>query len=256
MGVWRPTSGRTVFVISGGNAPCPGVGLKPLFLAADFWRRRGVADQIDITVVTERDTFTGLAADDRTLEAQLRALGATVHRGVRLREIDPDRRTITATSPGARSVRVDYDAAHVVPPYRGQHWLMASGLADPTSGLIRVDPATLEHLNHPGIWSLGDAADLRTESSGGGLRRQVPVLSANMASRRGGSLPNGRYNGYSVAPIPIDRRRLLLAEWDRSGHEDRTLRVVSLRTPRAATFAFDLNIQPWVYWHRILKGKV
>ncbi len=47
------TSGTVVFAISARHVPCFPVGLKPLFVAADHWRRAGVLDAIRIELAVE-----------------------------------------------------------------------------------------------------------------------------------------------------------------------------------------------------------
>lgn len=247
--------GDALFAVSYRNTPCPGVGLKPLFLAADHWRRAGRSGGIQITVLVENDTVTGLpVADDRILDALAR-LKARVHLGARIDDVDPARRVMRATGHSGKALTVSYDALHLAPPYRGHGWVTDSGLTTTDTTLIGVDPRTLSHPAHPGLWALGDAAALDTPSSGGGLRKQVPVLAHNLRARRTGG-DYRHYEGYTVAPIPLNRRRLLLAERNRRGEEERTVQAVSLAKARAATLYFDLHLQPWVYWHRLLKGKV
>lgn len=251
----RLTSGDAVFAISNRNTPCPGVGLKPLFLAADLWQRTGRMKDIRITVVLEDDTLFGLAKVDDRLHAELERLGATVLTGAHLDSVDADARRLHVTDRDGRSRALPYDAMHLTPPYRGHDWVVRSGVTDPTTTLIANDPETLAHPDHPGLWALGDAATLLTSSSGGGLRRQVPVVGDNIRARREGG-EYARYDGYTVAPIPVSRRSLLLAERDRRGREQRSLPLISLAKPRAATLWFDLIVQPPIYWHRLLKGKV
>ncbi len=115
----------------------------------------------------------------------------------------------------------DLDFAHAVPHYRAPRWVADSGLAaDASPGLVDIDPGTLRHRRHDAIWALGDAAALQTRSSGGGLREQVKVLSANLAAARdGGRLQE--YDGYTVMPVTVSRRQLMLAEVDRDGRPTR-----------------------------------
>lgn len=247
--------GNAVFTISSRNAPCPSVGLKPLFLAADHWRREGRLENITMTVLNENSDFTGLPRANNEIDSRLRRLGVHVRSGITVESIDADSRHVTTRDVDGNATHWPFDALHVVPAHRGHDWVADAGIARPGTGLIDVDERTLHHRRNDGIWSLGDAAQLGTASSGGGLRRQVPVLSDNLIARRNGKPLAARYDGYSVAPIPIDRRRLILAEWDRQGHEEKTLSFISLARPRMATFAFDLFAQPLVYWHRLLKGK-
>ena len=90
---------------------------------------------------------------------------------------------------------------------------------------------------------------------GGALRKQVPVVAHNIAARRTGA-PMNRYPGYTVAPVTTDRRRLLLGEFDRDGTPDPTVRWPDLARPRRSLLVFDRYLEPRIYWHRLLKGKV
>lgn len=247
-------AGRAVFAISARNTPCPGVGLKPLFLAADHWRAEGRLDDIEITVVMEQDAPTGLPRANRRIVRALEELGATVHRGARLGVIDAGERTLRFTASDGRGHAVGYDALHVAPPYRGHDWVVEAGVTDPRTALVATSPLTLAHPDHPGLWALGDAATLGTPSSGGGLRSQVPVVAHNIVARRTGGAMR-EYDGYTVVPLPLDRRRGLLAEWDRRGRESRTVPLVSLARPLRAVLWFDLWVQPRVYWWRLLRGR-
>lgn len=246
--------GRALFLVSNRNTPCPGVGLKPLFLAADHWRRTGCLDDIDITLVLEDAQPFGLDRADDRLRDELRRLGVRLHTSARIESIDPDDRLARIAVAGGGHLDLPYDAMHLAPPHRGHAWLVESGLTDPDTTLVANDPRTLEHRDHPGLWALGDAATLETPSSGGGLRPQVPVLSHNILARRSGATFL-HYDGYTVAPIPLDRRRLMLAERLRDGHEYRTFSAFSLARPLRALMFFDLVVQPPVYWHRLLRGK-
>ena len=87
-----------------------------------------------------------------------------------------------------------------------------------------------------------------------------PELSAqlvadNIARRRRGR-PYVHYDGYSTAPITVARDRLVLAEFDRTGTITPSVPVVDLTRTRRSTWAYDRYLQPQLYWHSILKGRV
>jgi sulfide:quinone oxidoreductase len=65
-----------------------------------------------------------------------------------------------------------------------------------------------------------------------------------------------RYEGYTVAPVTTDRRKLLLAEYDRDGRPEPTLRFPDLVHPRRSLLLFDRYLEPLIYWRRLLRGKV
>ncbi len=249
-------SGSALFSVPPEPAPCGPTALKPLLMACDHWRRAGVLGDIDIRLVLPGATPTGLAAADDRLEQILADAGVTVLREARIAEVDPDGRAVTVTTPAGREVVGDLDLAHAVPHYRAPRWIADSGLAaEGPGGLVDIDPATLRHRRHGSIWALGDAADLRTRSSGGGLRQQVDVLAKNLAAvAEGRSLE--RYDGYTVLPVTTSRRRLLLGEVDRTGSPTPSSRLFGLARPRRSQWLFDRYVLPQLYWRRILRGKV
>lgn len=249
------TGGRAVFAVSGRHVPCSPVALKPMFLAVDHWRRTGVLGDIEVEVVTEGSRLVGEARSDHELRAAAEDVGVRVRLDTRLDAVDAAGRVLHVTGPGGAE-GLPYDALYVAPPHRAPQWVADSGLATPESdGLVAVDTATLQHVTHPRIWGLGDVAAVDAMPSGGALRQQVPVVAENIAARRR-NRPMRRYDGYSVAPVTTSRRRLLLAEFDRAGRNEPSYPFPDLRVPRLSTLLFDRHLQPPVYWHRLLRGKV
>jgi sulfide:quinone oxidoreductase len=268
------TQGHAVFVVGAGPVPCAGAALKPLFLAADHWRRQGVLGRLTVTLVVPWPTIFGIPAVDRELDAVADRFGITVLTGTRVREVDPEDRVLHLDQSGAggeRDTRLPYDLLHFVPRHRPPAWLGDVALAGPgpddrpgeddseldahVAGMIEVDPATLAHRRYPGLWGLGDAADVAASRSGGALRKQVAVVADNIARRRAGRQLVD-YDGYSTAPITVGRDRLVLAEFDRAGALTPSVPVIDLVRPRRLTWAYDRYLQPELYWHSILKGRV
>ncbi|MGQ4818417.1 hypothetical protein ACQ1ZK_14925, partial [Enterococcus faecium] len=105
------------------------------------------------------------------------------------------------------------------------------------------------------IWALGDAAAVETVPSGGALRRQVDVLAKNIAAARSGQQLQ-RYDGYTVMPITVSRRSLMLAEVDRDGRPQPSVPFLDPVKPRRATWFVDRYVLPQIYWRRLLRGKV
>lgn len=249
------TAGRAVVVVSDRHVPCAPVGMKPLFAAVDHWRSTGVLDAIDVELLVEGDALVGEARADRELRAAAERFGVHVRTRTTVEAVDGGTRTLRLSTPDGPGTTT-YDALVIAPPHRAPAWVAASGLSAPGSdGFVAVDPLTLQHVAHPAVWGLGDAAAVDTMPSGGALRRQVPVVVHNIAARRTGRAMR-RYDGYTVAPVTTSRRQLLLAEHDRHGHAEPTFPVVDLVRPRRSTLLFDRYLQPPVYWHRLLRGKV
>lgn len=262
-------SGRAVFVVAGRHVPCAPVALKPLFMAAEHWRREGVRDAIEIELLVEGDRLVDHARADAVLRDAAAEQGVRIRFGATVRSIDAVGQTLAVvdrdtagTGPGPATAgspaptTVPYDALYLAPPHRAPAWVAQSGLATTEDGgFLRVDPHTLQSAEHANVWGLGDVAELHALPSGGALRKQVPVVARNIAARRTGD-PMRRYDGYSVAPVTTARHTLLLAEFDRDGRNQPSVPFPDLVRPRASTWAFDRYVEPIIYFRRLLQGKV
>ncbi|PFG34839.1 NAD(P)/FAD-dependent oxidoreductase [Sanguibacter antarcticus] len=256
------TSGRAVFVVGGQHVPCAPVALKPLFLAAEHWRREGVREQIEIDLLVEGDRLVDHARADRRLRDAAAEQGVRVRFGATVASVDAAARTLEVrarrdgTAAAVAPTTVTYDALYLAPPHRAPAWIAESGLAcTADGGFLSVDPQTLQHVEHPNVWGLGDVAEVDALPSGGALRRQVPVVASNISARRTGA-PMKRYDGYSIAPVAVSRRRLLLAEFDRAGRNQPSVPFPDLVRPRLSTWAFDRYLEPHIYFRQLLQGKV
>ncbi|MGY1984738.1 NAD(P)/FAD-dependent oxidoreductase [Blastococcus sp. SYSU DS0669] len=255
-GVTSLRSGSVVFTVPPEPASCAPTALKPLLMACDHWRRSGVLGDLQIRLVLPAATGTGVPEADRRLEEAFAGYGVEVLRESRLERVDGDLHSVTVTSPGGRRVLEDVAFAHAVPHYRAPRWIADAGLAvDPSPGLVDVDPETMQHRRHDSIWGLGDAADLVTRPSGGALRKQVKVLSSNLSAVANGK-PMQRYDGYTVMPITVSRRKLMLNEVDRDNRSQPSVPFLDPFVPRRWQWLFDRYGLPQVYWHQILRGRV
>jgi sulfide:quinone oxidoreductase len=247
------SAGRVVFTVPPEPAPCGPTALKPLFMACDHWRRRGVLRGLDIRLVLPGPSPLGVPPADRLLERTLASYGVQVLRKAQVVGLENHQVTV-ATSEGDQKLD-DLAYAHVVPHYRAPRWIAESDLAGETAaGLVDVDPLTLRHRRHPAVWSLGDVADLATRSSGGALRKQVDVLAHNLAADDNASTRH--YDGYTVMPITVGRHRLMFVEVDRDGRPAPSVPFLDLVRPRRATWWLDRYALPVTYFRRILRGKV
>ncbi|WP_328858029.1 FAD-dependent oxidoreductase [Williamsia herbipolensis] len=250
----RP-GGHAVFTVPRPPVSCTGTTIKPLFLAAGMWRRAGILDDVDITLVVDREGLVGVPRLDARLERHLADLGVNVLRRTAVTALDPEHRSLTATGSDGATTTLGYDMLHLVPPFRGVPLVSKSGLAgDHATGVVDIDPTTFRHRSHPTVWGLGDGAAVDTDPSGGALRQQSKILVGNMIAARSG-VPLSHYDGYTVAPIPTDLHRLIAAEFDRTGEITSSLpSFLDPLAPRRSAWAFDSYGLPLVYWYGILKG--
>jgi sulfide:quinone oxidoreductase len=250
------TAGHAVFTVPRPPVSCTGTTLKPLFLAAAYWRRMGRIDDIDITLVVDRPDPLGVAEIDGRLGRCLDDIGVQVLNNATVTGVDAAGRKLAVRVDGVEQ-KLPYDLLHLVPPFRGPRWIEASGLADGAAhGVVDIDPTTFRHRVHPNVWALGDAANVGTDPSGGEIRRQSAILVDNlMAARTGGRFKE--YDGYTVAPVATDAHRLMFGSFDRTGSLISSLpSFLDPLKPRRTAWVFDRYGLPQMYWNLILKGRL
>jgi len=250
------SAGHAVFTVPRPPVSCTGTTLKPLFLAAAYWSRMGRLDDIDITLVVDRPDLLGVAEIDDRLRGYLDEIGVQVLSNATVTGVHASERKLAVRVGDDVEQKLPYDLLHLVPPFRAPRWIEASGLADNAAhGVVDIDPKTFRHRVHANVWSLGDAANVDTDPSGGAIRRQSAILVDNLlAARHGG--PFKEYDGYTVAPIATDANQLMFGEFDRTGLTSSLPSFLDPLKPRRWAWAFDRYGLPQMYWNLILKGRL
>jgi NADH dehydrogenase FAD-containing subunit len=85
-------------------------------------------------------------------------------------------------------------------------FLKANSLAN-ADGWVDVDKSTLRHTRYPDVFSLGDCSNLPTSKTCAAIRKQAPVVVANLLAVRAGEAPRARSDGYMSCPAPNFSRR-------------------------------------------------
>lgn len=251
-------SGTALFTMPAGPIKCGGAAQKPMYLACDYWKARGVLDRIRVVMVQPYPTVFGVPEVDRELERKIAEYGIELWTNSELVSVDAAGQlaTIRNTGSGAEE-NLHYDVINGVPPQSAPDWLKATDLASAgdAGGFVEVDRQTLRHIRFPNVWSLGDAAGTTNSKSGGALRKQTKVLAKNLvAARKGKPLP-AKYNGYSVCPFTVSRNTVVFAEFDDRYRPMPTVPRVPTWNESRLSWVVDRDIFPQVYWNMILKGR-
>jgi sulfide:quinone oxidoreductase len=251
--------GTALFTMPAGPIKCAGAPQKIAYLAADWWRSQGRLSDIDIVLLLPTtamfsqpdwaEVLVGIAAD----------YGIQVRHETQLVEVDGDHRRAVLLD-GATGVKetVDYTMLHAVPPQSAPDWLKRTPLADPASpfGYVRVDKHTLQSPDRPNVFALGDAANLPTSKTGAAIRRQAPVVVANLLAVRGGGQPTASYDGYTSCPLVTAHNRMLLAEFDYDLKPRPSIPLIDTMKPRYDMWLLKRYGLPALYWHAMLRGRL
>ena len=250
--------GTALFTMPPGPIKCAGAPQKIAYLAADWWRSQGVLDKTRVILVLPTAAMFSQPDWANVLEGIAAGYGIEVRRESQLAEVDGDakRAVILDTKAGTKEA-IDYDFLHATPPQSAPDWLKASPLADPASpfGYVNVDKYTLQHIEWPNVFSLGDASNLPTSKTGAAIRKQAPVLTANLLAAMDGQPVTHRYDGYTSCPLVTSRNRMLLAEFDYDLKRRPTFPLINTMKPRYDMWLLKRYGLPALYWGLMVRGR-
>jgi len=250
-------SGTALFTMPPGPVKCAGAPQKIAYLAADWWRSQGVLDRIRVILVLPTAVMFSQPDWARVLTGIAAGYGIEVRTESEVTEVDGDgKRAVIADHKAGTKEDIPYDVMHVTPPQSAPDWIKASPLADPASpfGYAQADKHTLRHPAWPNVFALGDAANLPTSKTGAAVRKQAPVVAANLiAAMRGGQAAS--YDGYTSCPLVTARNRMLLAEFNYGLERTPSLPIIDTLKPRRDMYLLKRYGLPALYWHGMLKGR-
>ncbi|WP_067796564.1 NAD(P)/FAD-dependent oxidoreductase [Actinomadura formosensis] len=253
------SGGTALFTMPAGPVKCAGAPQKIAYLAADWWRTRHVLDDIRIILVLPTAAMFSQPDWAKVLVGIAADYGIEVRRESQLVEVDGDakRAVISDAATGTKDT-IDYDVLHATPPQSAPDWVKGSPLADPASpfGYVQVDQYTLQSPNWPNVFALGDVANLPTSKTGAAIRKQAPVVVANLLAAMRGGTPEGRYDGYTSCPLVTARNRMLLAEFDYDLKPAPSIPFIDTMKPRYDMWLLKRYGLPAMYWHLMLHGRM
>jgi sulfide:quinone oxidoreductase len=227
-----------------------------MYLADDHLRRRGIRDRSRIVFASATPGIFSVKEFAETLNKVIARKGIETLFKTKLVAVRPAQRVAVLENldTGERS-ELAYGLLHVVPPQGPPDVVRNSPLAD-DKGWVNVDKHTLQHVEFPNVFSLGDASSLPTSKTGAAIREEAPVLVHNLMAVMAGKDASTfkAYDGYASCPLPTGYGKLVLAEFD-----------YDLKP--APSFPFDTTKERWsmyqlkryglpaLYWNAMLKGR-
>lgn len=256
--IQNTTSGSAVFTMPSGPIKCAGAPQKIAYLAADYWRSQGTLDDIDVHLVLPTPGMFGVKVFSDQLEKVVADYGIQVHFTSELESVDPasKKAMFKSMDPDGAGFTLEYDMMHVVPHQSAPDWVKESPLANDTpAGYVDVDKHTHQHVRYDNVFSLGDAGSTPNSKTGAAIRKQAPVVAANVLARLNGQTPSEKYGGYASCPLTTSRSEMLLAEFDYSMEPAPSIPLIDTTKPRRDMWLLKKHGLPFLYWNLMLKGR-
>lgn len=256
----RPLRGGTaLFTVPSGAIKCGGAPQKIAYLAADWWRERGVLNDINVVLAMPGQTIFGVPEFAAVLEQVAARYGIDVRLQHELVEIDAAKKEailIDRREGRDERVTIPYDLLHAVPPQSAPDWIKRSPLAEAANpaGYVEVDKYTMQHVRYPNIFALGDAGSTPNSKTGAAVRKQAPVVVKNVLQTLDGKPATAQYHGYTSCPVTTARNRMLLAEFDYDMKPAPSIPLIDTQKERYDMWLLKRYGLPSLYWHGMLKG--
>lgn len=249
--------GRAIFTMPNTAIKCGGAPQKIMWLAEHHFRRSGVRDAVEVVFATAGAKMFAVKKYGDVLDRLVHERGVVTRFHHNLIAVRPQSReaVFTRAEPGSEpeEVVMKYDLLHVTPPMSAPDFVKRSPLAN-AAGWVEVDKHNLQHLRFPNVYSVGDASSLPTSKTGAAIRKQAPVLVANLLAQMCGETGSASYDGYTSCPLVTGYGRLILAEFDYEGKPCETFPFDQSKERRSMYLLKKYGL-PQLYWHAMLRGR-
>lgn len=271
--------GTAVFTNPTTPIKCGGAPHKIMYLACDYWRKKGILAKCDVHYISGASVIFGVKEYAETLLKAVAKYNIHVHYGASVTAIDGENKTVefetkeidanlnqklSSENAGIieniaqgdlKKVTLKFDLCHAVPPQSAPDFIKNSPLRDSQNpmGYVEVDKNTLQHTRFSNVFALGDCTNAPCSKTGAAIRKQAPVVVENLLAVMDKKTVIAQYDGYSACPIPTQYGKLMLAEFDYTNTPKMTFPINQAK-PNWAMWILKTKILPWLYWNKILKG--
>jgi sulfide:quinone oxidoreductase len=241
------TGGRIVVAIAGMPYKCPPAPLEVSFLIESELRQRGLRDRSEVHFCSPIGRAFTIESVSEMATPIFEAKGIEVHTFFNVEAIDPVRKVVQSLE----GEELPYDLLILVPPHKGQQFLIDSGLAPAPGGWLPTDRATLQVGGRANMFALGDATDLPLSKAGSTAHFEAPVVTERIvAAIQGREVDHkrGDYLGRVMCFFEIGDGKGTLLQFDYE-HPPRPPKPNQLW--HLGKIVFNKT-----YWHTVPKGRV
>jgi len=241
------SGGRIVIGIAGMPYKCPPAPLEVAFLIEAELRQRGLREQSELHFCSPIGRAFTIESVSEMATPILEHKGIELHTFFNVEAIDAERHVVQSLE----GEELAYDLLILVPPHKGQQFLIDSGLAPAPGGWLPTDRATLQVGGRPNVFALGDATDLPLSKAGSTAHFEAPVVTERIVAAVEGREVNrrrGDYLGKVMCFFEIGDGKGTLLQFDYE-HPPRPPKPNQLW--HLGKIVFNKT-----YWHTVPKGRV
>lgn len=247
--------GRFVVHITDLPIKCPVAPLEFTFLADDYFRRRGIRDDVEMVYVTPLSGAFTKPISSRRLGSMLSDRGVRVETDFLVESVDgPARKLISYDER-----EIPFDLLVTIPLNMGAEFIARSGLGDELN-YVPVDKHTLRSTAHPNIFAVGDASNIPASKAGSVAHFSVEIFCENFLDLIAGKPMRGSFDGHANCFIESGNGKGLLIDFNydteplTGKYPVPFVGPFSLLEETRANHLGKLAFR-WMYWNVLLPGK-
>jgi sulfide:quinone oxidoreductase len=201
--------GRVVIDVVEMPIKCPVAPMEFLFLADEYFLRRGLRKDVELVYATPLDGAFTKPTCSRQLSYLLERKEIRLETLFNAASVDGEARVLRSWD----DREIPYDLLVSIPTHKGAAFLGASGLGNELD-FVPTERHTLRAKKHEDVFVLGDATDLPSSKAGSVAHFQSEVLVANLLRTiRGESLEEG-FDGHANCFIESGFGKALLIDFN------------------------------------------
>ncbi|GAP22121.1 NAD(P)/FAD-dependent oxidoreductase [Leptolinea tardivitalis] len=246
--------GRLVMNVVENPIKCPVAPLEFLFLADDYFTRKGIRNKVELVYATP---LTGAFTKPKSA----RALGDILASKNILMETEFNTGEVDSGKNILRSFderEIPYDLLISIPTNKGADVIGRSGLGDALN-FVPTDKFTLQSKDWPNIWVMGDATNIPASKAGAVAHFELEFVVENILAHMAGKNLPGGFDGHASCYIESGFGKAVLIDFSYD------VEPLPGKYPLPGIGPFSLlkqtTINHWgklffryMYWYMMMKG--
>jgi sulfide:quinone oxidoreductase len=250
---WK--GGKLVLNIAEMPIKCPVAPLEFMFLADDYFRKRNMRDQVDLTLVTPLDAAFTKPIAAHELGNFLENKGINIVTEFSIGSVENEKCKIISWD----EREVDFDLLVSIPTNMGIEAIGRSAMGDELN-FIPTNKHTLQSENWENVFVIGDATNLPSSKAGSVAHFEADILIENILAAIKGRPLNASYDGHANCFIESGDGKGLLIDFN---YETEPL-PGKFPVPGVGPFSLLKESRMnhlgkmgfrWFYWNMLIKGK-
>jgi sulfide:quinone oxidoreductase len=247
--------GRLVVHITEMPIKCPVAPLEFTFLADDFFKKKGMRDQVEITYVTPLDGAFTKPVASKHLGDMLADRKVALEPDFMIERVDNESKAIVSFD----EREIPFDLLVTVPLNMGADFIQRSGLGDDLN-FVPVDQGTLLSTQYDNIFALGDASNIPASKAGSVAHFAVDIFTDNFLEHIEGRPMTEAFDGHANCFVESGNGKGMLIDFNY------TTQPLTGKYPLPGVGPFSLLKETemnhygklafrWMYWNLLLPGK-